>query len=123
MRVLIENCQVARREQETLASLRTTSTRILWYTLLLWALTVAFSPVAGMGDIYLGTALVLGGVFTWHAVKLLRLQGPGMVLTGASAAAEVELRSTAMRLFTWSITYITLLFGAMALDRLVRSGW
>jgi hypothetical protein len=24
--------------------------------------------------------------------------------------------------FTWSITYITLLFGAIALDQLVRSG-
>jgi protoheme IX farnesyltransferase len=28
----------------------------------------------------------------------------------------------AMRLFSWSITYLTLLFGAMALDVLVRSG-
>jgi protoheme IX farnesyltransferase len=105
------------------ASLRTTSMRILGYTLLLWALTVAFSPVAGMGHIYLGTAIVLGGVFTWYAVRLLRLQDPGMVLSGSGGAAEVELRATAMRLFTWSITYITLLFAAMALDQLVRSGW
>ena len=28
----------------------------------------------------------------------------------------------AMRLFSWSITYITLLFGAMAVDQLLRSG-
>jgi heme O synthase-like polyprenyltransferase len=28
-----------------------------------------------------------------------------------------------MRVFTWSITYITLLFGAMALDQLLRSGF
>ena len=41
----------------------------------------------------------------------------------AGGAAEVEVRATAMRLFTWSITYITLLFGAMAVDQLVRSGW
>jgi hypothetical protein len=27
-----------------------------------------------------------------------------------------------MRVFTWSISYITLLFGAMALDQLLRSG-
>jgi heme O synthase-like polyprenyltransferase len=27
-----------------------------------------------------------------------------------------------MRLFTWSISYITLLFGAMAADELLRSG-
>lgn len=88
------------------ASLRTTAVRILLYTLLLWALTVLFAPVAGMGHIYLGAALVLGGIFTWYAVRLLRDATPG----------------AAMRVFTWSISYITLLFGAMALDQLVRSG-
>jgi protoheme IX farnesyltransferase len=88
------------------ASIRTTATRILLYTLLLWALTIAFSPVAGMGDLYLAAALVLGGVFTWHALQLVRNGSP----------------DRAMRLFTWSITYITLLFGAMALDQLIRSG-
>jgi heme o synthase len=89
------------------ASLRTTATRILGYTLLLWALTILFAPVAGMGNLYLGAALVLGAVFTWFAARLLR-----------DATAR-----TAMRVFTWSITYITLLFGAMALDQLLRSGW
>ena len=104
-------------------SLRRTSVRILGYTLLLWVLTVAFSPVAGMGDLYLGAALVLGGVFTWYAVRLVRMPEPGLGVAGASGAAEIEVRATAMRLFTWSITYITLLFGAMALDQLLRSGW
>jgi len=89
------------------ASLRTTATRILGYTLLLWALTILFAPVAGMGALYLGTALVLGAVFTWFAVRLLRDPTP----------------KVAMRVFGWSITYITLLFGAMALDQLLRSGW
>jgi hypothetical protein len=27
-----------------------------------------------------------------------------------------------MRVFGWSITYVTLLFGAMAVDQLVRTG-
>ena len=89
------------------ASLRTTATRILLYTLLLWALTVLFAPVAGMGDLYLGAALLLGGIFTLYAVRLLRDSTP----------------QVAMRLFTWSISYITLLFGAMAVDQLVRSGF
>jgi heme o synthase len=89
------------------ASLRTTANRILGYTLLLWALTLLFAPVAGMGDLYLGAALVLGAVFTWFAVRLLRDLTP----------------RAAMRVFTWSITYITLLFGAMAVDQLLRSGW
>jgi len=45
-------------------------------------------------------------VFTGFAVQLLR----------------TESTAVAMRLFTFSITYVTLLFGAMALDELVRSG-
>jgi protoheme IX farnesyltransferase len=89
------------------ASLRTTAVRILLYTLLLWALTVLFAPVAGMGNIYLGAALVLGAVFTFYAARLLRDSSPQL----------------AMRVFTWSISYITLLFGAMAVDQLVRSGF
>ena len=104
-------------------SLRRTSVRILGYTLLLWALTVLFSPVAGMGHLYLGSAVVLGGIFTFYAVRLLRMPDPGLGVSLAGGAAEVEVRATAMRLFTWSITYITLLFGAMAIDQLVRSGW
>ena len=89
------------------ASLRTTAQRILIYTLLLWALTVLFAPVAGMGNLYLGSALVLGAVFTWYAARLLQDSSP----------------KVAMRVFTWSISYITLLFGAMAADQLLRSGF
>jgi heme o synthase len=88
------------------ASLRTTGVRIVGYTLVLWALTLLFAPVAGMGHLYVGAALVLGGVFTWYAVRLLRDSSP----------------KAAMRVFTWSISYITLLFGAMAVDQLIRSG-
>jgi protoheme IX farnesyltransferase len=88
----------------SVADLRTTSVRILRYTLLLWALTLLFDPVAGMGPIYLVAALVLGALFTALAVKLLR--------TGDSGVA--------MRLFSYSITYVTLLFAAMAIDSVVR---
>jgi protoheme IX farnesyltransferase len=104
-------------------SLKRTSERILIYTLVLWALTILFSPVAGMGHLYLGAALVLGGVFTFYALRLRSLPDPSLTLSAAGGAAEVEIRATAMRLFTWSITYITLLFGAMALDQILRSGW
>ncbi len=88
------------------ASARTTAVRILLYTLLLWALTLLFGPVAGMGDLYTGSAIVLGAVFTGFAVQLLRRCTP----------------KDAMRLFSWSITYVTLLFGAIAVDQLLRSG-
>ena len=59
-----------------------------------------------MGGLYLAAAIGLGAVFTWMAIELRRNATPKL----------------AMRLFSWSITYITLLFGAMALDQLVRSG-
>jgi protoheme IX farnesyltransferase len=88
----------------SVADLRTTSIRILRYTLALWALTLLFDPVAGMGPIYLVAAVVLGALFTALAVQLLRRGDSG----------------TAMRLFSYSITYVTLLFAAMALDSVVR---
>ena len=69
-------------------SLRRTSVRILGYTLLLWALTVLFSPVAGMGHLYLGSAVVLGGVFTWYAVRLLRTPDPGLGVAASGGAAR-----------------------------------
>ncbi|MBV8986082.1 MAG: protoheme IX farnesyltransferase [Acidimicrobiia bacterium] len=81
-----------------------TARKILLYTLILWAATLLFYDVGGMGDIYLAAAFVLGGVFTYHAVRLRQQATPAL----------------AMRLFGWSISYVTLLFGAMALDQLVH---
>ena len=89
----------------SVVSLRKTATRIVAYTLLLWALTIAFSPIAGMGHIYLASAIVLGAVFTWLTIKLFR----------------DPTTKRAMQVFSYSITYITLLFGAMAVDQLVRN--
>jgi heme o synthase len=82
------------------------ASRILAYTLLLWGLTILFVPVADMGLIYTVAAIALGAVFTWMAVQLRHDASPKM----------------AMRLFGYSITYVTLLFGAMAVDQLVRFG-
>ena len=88
------------------ASLHATAVRILGYSVVLWALTVLFTPVAGMGRLYLAAAVVLGAVFTGMAAGLVRDARP----------------DRAMRLFTWSISYITLLFGAMAADQVLRTG-
>ena len=108
----------------SVVSLKRTSSRILLYTVVLWALTVAFAPVAGMGHVYLGSAIVLGAVFTFLAVRLSQMSSRvGISLSASGGPAEIEIRATAMRLFTYSITYVTLLFGAMALDQLLRSGW
>lgn len=87
-------------------SFKKTAQRMLAYTVALVALTIVFAPVAGMGALYLATALGGGAIFTLLAVRLLREGTPQM----------------AMRMFAWSITYITVLFGAMAADELLRSG-
>ncbi|MGI9023370.1 MAG: heme o synthase [Acidimicrobiales bacterium] len=86
------------------ASFAQTARKIVIYTLILWAITLVFWPVGNMGNLYLAAAILLGGVFTWKAVQLAR-----------SGTTE-----RAMGLFGWSITYVTLLFGAMAADQLIQ---
>jgi protoheme IX farnesyltransferase len=81
-----------------------TARQIVVYTVLLWATSLVFHPVAHMGDLYLIAAVALGGVFLWQAVQLLRNATP----------------ERAMRLFAYSISYLTLLFAAMAVDQLIR---
>jgi protoheme IX farnesyltransferase len=74
------------------------------YTAALWVTSVVLAPVAGMGLLYTVPAVVLGGAFFFQALELRR--------TGTPAQA--------MRLFNYSISYLTLLFAAMAVDQLVR---
>lgn len=91
------------------ASLRRTTLEILVYTVVLWAATVLFGAVGSMGPLYGASAIVLGGLFTWLAALLYR-----------DARADRASVAKAMRLFGFSITYLTLLFVAMAADVLVR---
>jgi heme o synthase len=86
------------------ASHKSTSFQITCYTVALWVISLVFAPVAHMGLIYTVTAAVLGGVFVGYSVALQR--------DGSTARA--------MKLFHYSITYVTLLFAAMAVDQLVR---
>jgi len=81
-----------------------TARQILFYSVALVAATVLFDVVGHMGALYLAAAIVLGAVFLVHAEVLRRRQ------TAASA----------MALFRYSITYLTLLFAAMAGDVLLR---
>ena len=85
-------------------SIRATARRIIGYTLALWAASLLLAPVAGLGLLYTGSAVVLGAVFLLYALQLHR----------------DETAARAMRLFGYSISYVTLLFSAMALDQLVR---
>jgi heme o synthase len=85
---------------------RETSTQILYYTVLLVAVTLLLFPAGRMGALYLATAVALGAAFIWRALELRR------DLTGRRA----------IRLFSFSNTYLALLFCAMAVDAVVRGG-
>ena len=78
----------------------------LWVTVVAVVVLVGglvFVPVADMGLLYTVSAVVLGGVFTFQSVRLKGDPSP----------------ERAMGLFHWSITYISLLFGIMAVDPLL----
>jgi heme o synthase len=82
-----------------------TSQQILYYTLLLVAVTLLLYPAGHMGLIYLAAALGLGAAFVWRAAALRR------ELSGKRA----------IRLFSFSNTYLALLFLAMAVDAVVHT--
>lgn len=88
------------------ATFAETARRIVAYTVVLWVLSILFAPVAGMGPLYWGASIVLGAVFVAHALRLQHEDTP----------------ARAMQVFGWSITYLTLLFAAMAADTLLRAG-
>jgi protoheme IX farnesyltransferase len=88
---------------------RHTATQITIYSVVVWALTLAFWVVADMGWIYLGVAMALGVLFTGGAVRLRAVTDPEL------AAKQ------SIRYFNFSITHLTLLFAALAVDQLV--GW
>ncbi len=77
---------------------------ILRYTVALVAASLLLTPVADLGAIYTIAALATGAGFVVVAARLRRAPTPG----------------NAMRLFTYSISYVTVLFAAMAVDVLVR---
>jgi protoheme IX farnesyltransferase len=81
-----------------------TASEIIAYTAALVLTTLVFVPVAHMGLLYTAAAVVLGALFLVSAVRLHRDRTP----------------AAAIGLFRYSITYLTLLFVAMAADVLVR---
>ena len=91
------------------ASLRHTTLEILVYSVLMWALTVLIGPTAHLGWVYAVSATLLGAMFTFYALRLYR-----------HARVDRADVAEAMRLFHFSITYLTALFVMMAVDVLVR---
>jgi len=82
---------------------RETARQILWYTVLLVAVTLVPAALGTFGLVYGVAAALLGVVFLWLAVELRR---------------SLE-RVAAVRLFHFSLLYLALLFVAMAVDTVV----
>jgi protoheme IX farnesyltransferase len=87
-----------------------TARQIALYSVLLVAISLAFYSVAQMGTLYLAAAVVLGTIFLWLAFRLWR----------QAASPEASL-AQAIRLYRYSITYLSLLFLAVALDAVIAA--
>ena len=80
--------------------------QIIWYSVALVVTSFVFGVVDHSGLDLLGGSRLLPAVFTWQMPFRLR--------------REKGTPKSAMRLFTYSITYVTVVFVAMALDVVVR---
>ncbi len=85
-------------------SIEFTRLHILLYTILLVIVTLLPYLTGMSGLIYLAAALILGGFFLYRATQLKR---------------DVDARLP-MQMFSFSITYLALLFAALLLDHYVR---
>jgi protoheme IX farnesyltransferase len=85
------------------------------WAMVIWSLLLI--PAGPTGPVYAVSAVVLGGAFLLEAHRLLGRARRG--LTDLSDRADLA-ELAPMRLFHWSITYLTLLFIAVAIDPLVH---
>ena len=81
---------------------RETIRQMLWYSLILVALTVLPALFGAFGMVYLAAATVLGAGMIAGAIRLLRAP---------------RWQAPAWRLYRFSLVYLALLFVAMAVDR------
>jgi protoheme IX farnesyltransferase len=86
------------------ATFKRTARQIVFYSVLLVACTLFFAAVGHMGITYVVAAAVLGVGFIAMAIRLQRQTS----------------ERAAMAMFRYSITYLTLLFAAMAADVVIR---
>jgi protoheme IX farnesyltransferase len=87
---------------------RETTRQIALYTVLMVAISLVLFAVAKMGAIYLVAAVALGLMFLWQAFALWR-----------RGTSEEMSTAGAIRLYKFSISYLTLLFAAVAIDALI----
>jgi protoheme IX farnesyltransferase len=87
-----------------------TTRQIGLYAILMVAISLVLFAVARMGPIYLMAAVVLGALFLRQAWQLWR-----------RGSSEEESTAGAIRLYRYSISYLTLLFAAIAIDALAMT--
>ncbi len=80
--------------------------QIILYAWAYLAATLLLIPIAGMGLIYTAVAVIAGAWFTWESHRLYK-------------EAKVGIPKNPMRLFHGSISHLTLLFLAIAIDPLL----
>ena len=85
------------------ASIEKTTAQILVYTVLVVVASAAFGVAAALGPLYWSAAALGGAAFVLLAGRLWRRPS----------------EQSAMTLFHWSISYVTLLFVAMGIDVLI----
>ena len=85
-----------------------TTRQIGLYTVLMVLISLVLWVVGRMGLIYLVAAVALGAIFLWQAYRLWQ---QGSSEEGSTAGA--------IRLYKFSISYLTLLFAAVAVDAVV----
>jgi protoheme IX farnesyltransferase len=85
---------------------RETMHQMVWYTVILLALTVLPVLYGAFGLLYLASALVLGGLLMWGVLKVLW-----------AAQQEQPWTGPAWWVYKYSLLYLALLFVAMGIDR------
>jgi protoheme IX farnesyltransferase len=85
------------------------SRQIIAYSWVMVGVSLLLVPVAPMGIVYTLSAIVLGALFLVMAYQL----------QAAARRDDADITKIAMRLFHWSISYLALLFLAVAVDPFV----
>ena len=87
------------------ASAPTVANAVIRYAWATVGTSLVYAPLAGAGIVYWASAIAAGGWFIFEAYRL---------------RARIEDASSPMRLFHFSITYLTLVFLAVGVDAFVR---
>ncbi|BAU82394.1 heme O synthase, protoheme IX farnesyltransferase COX10-ctaB [Streptomyces laurentii] len=93
-----------------LASNKVVAKQIVVYSWVMVAVSLLLTPLGYTGWFYTAVALLTGGWWLWEAHALLN--------RAKSEVTGAKLKE--MRLFHWSITYVSLLFVAVAVDPFLR---